>query len=99
MILKWLGRDLVINELRTKGIDMISFISEDQERLETIYRVMNSETFGLRTSERIVGGKSRLIKLIEDGKIRAEKPNGTAQNGKWQCNAGDVLRYARIKHL
>jgi hypothetical protein len=37
-----------------------------------------------------------LMQLITDGKIRAEKVNGKAQNGKWQCNAGDVLRYARI---
>lgn len=64
--------------------------------LNTILRVMNGETFGLRTSERIVGGRSRLMQLITDGKIRAEKVNGKAQNGKWQCNAGDVLRYARI---
>ena len=64
--------------------------------LNTILRVMNGETFGLRTSERIVGGRSRLMQLITDGKIRAEKVNGMAQNGKWQCNAGDVLRYARI---
>ena len=64
--------------------------------LNTILRVMNGETFGLRTSERIVGGRSRLLQLITDGKIRAEKVNGKAQNGKWQCNAGDVLRYARI---
>ena len=64
--------------------------------LNTIIRVMNGETFGLRTSERIVGGRSRLMQLITDGKIRAEKVNGKAQNGKWQCNAGDVLRYARI---
>lgn len=71
----------------------------EAEKLETIYTVMNRETFGLRTSERIVGGHARLIKLITDGKIRAEKTNGSAQNGKWQCNAGDVLRYARIKHL
>ena len=64
--------------------------------LNTILLVMNGETFGLRTSERIVGGRSRLMQLITDGKIRAEKVNGKAQNGKWQCNAGDVLRYARI---
>jgi hypothetical protein len=37
-----------------------------------------------------------LLRLIEEGKIRAEKTNGQAQNGKWFCNAGDVLRYARI---
>jgi hypothetical protein len=68
----------------------------EQALLNTILRVMNGETFGLRTSERIVGGRSRLMQLITDGKIRAEKVNSKAQNGKWQCNAGDVLRYARI---
>ena len=68
----------------------------EQSLLNTILRVMNGETFGLRKSERIVGGRSRLMQLITDGKTRAEKVNGKAQNGKWQCNAGDVLRYARI---
>lgn len=72
---------------------------ETEERLATIFAVMNRETFGLRTSERIVGGRSRLMQLITDGKVRAEKVNGSAQNGKWQCNAGDVLRFARLKHL
>lgn len=72
---------------------------ETEERLETIYRVMNRETFGLRTSERIVGGHGRLMQLITLGLVRAEKVNGRAQNGKWQCNAGDVLRYARIKNI
>jgi hypothetical protein len=73
--------------------------NDDRERLETIFLVMNRETFGLRTSERIVGGHGRLMQLIIDGKIRAEKVNSNAQNGKWQINAGDVLRYARIKNL
>jgi hypothetical protein len=71
-------------------------INLDAAKLETIYRVMNSEIFGLRKAEKIVGGRTRLLRLIEEGKIRAEKTNGQAQNGKWFCNAGDVLRYARI---
>lgn len=71
-------------------------INLDSLQLNVIYRIMNSETFGLRKSERIVGGHARLMRLIEDGKIRAEKVNGEAQNGKWQCNASDVLRHARI---
>ena len=71
-------------------------INLDAAKLDVIYRVMNSETFGLRKSERIVGGRSRLMRLIEEGKIRAEKVNSMARNGKWMCNAGDVLRYARI---
>lgn len=68
----------------------------DSTRLDVIFRVMNSETFGLRTASRIVGGQSRLLRLIGEGKVRAEKVNSLAQNGKWMCNAGDVLRYARI---
>lgn len=69
----------------------------DSEKLLTIMRVMNNKTFGLRFSEKIVGGRSRLERLIIDGKIRAEKGNDEAQNGKWLINAADVLRYARVK--
>lgn len=70
--------------------------SLDSLKLDVIYRIMNGETFGLRQSQRIVGGRARLFRLIEEGKVRAEKVNGKAQNGKWQCNASDVLRCARI---
>lgn len=70
-------------------------INLDSARLDVIYRVMNGEVFGLKKASRIVGGQSRLMRLIEEGKVRAEK-RSTAQNGKWMCNAGDVLRYARI---
>lgn len=69
----------------------------DSDVLLTILRVMNDKTFGFRFSERIVGGRARLERLIVEGKIRAEKGNCEAQNGKWLCNASDVLRYARIK--
>ena len=71
-------------------------INLDAARLDVIYRVMNGEVFGLKKASRIVGGQQRLMRLIEEGKVRAEKRNTTAQNGKWMCNAGDVLRYARI---
>ena len=71
-------------------------INLDGTRLEVIYRIMNGEVFGLKQASRIVGGQSRLMRLIEEGKVRAEKRNAQAQNGKWMCNAGDVLRYARI---
>lgn len=75
-----------------------SYDIQADDRLETIYRVMNSMTFGLRYSERIVGGRGRLMRLIEQGHIRAEKGNGSVQNGKWLCNASDVLRYAKVKY-
>lgn len=61
--------------------------------LVTIYRVMNQKTFGFRFSAAIVGGRSRLERLIAQGKIRAEKKSNS-QNGKLYCNASDVLRNA-----
>lgn len=70
--------------------------NDDSARLLTIMRVMNDKTFGYRFSERIVGGRARLERLITAGLIRAEKGNKEVQNGKWLCNASDVLRYAKI---
>lgn len=70
--------------------------NEAEARLQTILRLMNDRTFGKRMSEQLVGGRARLEQLIVEGKIRADKVNATAQNGKWQCNASDVLRYAKI---
>lgn len=75
----------------------MSVTVNDSERLLTIMRVMNNKTFGFRFSEKIVGGRARLERLILNGQIRAEKGNSSAQNGKWLCNASDVLRYARVK--
>ena len=69
----------------------------DGFKFAMIMRVMNDKTFGLRYSEKIVGGRSRLERLIIYGKIRAQKCNKNSQNGKWECNASDVLRNARIK--
>ena len=63
------------------------------ERLEAIYSATRRLTFSKNTAMEIVGGKTRLMKLVGSNKIHAEKPN-KAQRGRWQCNASDVLRYA-----
>lgn len=75
---------------------MSQIYNDDSTRLLTIMRVMNDKTFGFRFSERIVGGRARLERLITAGLIRAEKGNKEVQNGKWLCNASDVLRYAKM---
>ncbi len=51
-------------------------------------------TFGQREAAKLVGGRTRLEKLIAEGRIRAEKKTLT-QNGKWFCNGGDVLCYVK----
>lgn len=54
----------------------------------------NEMTFGQREASKIVGGRTRLERLVAEGRIRMEKPT-MAQNGKWFCNAGDVVFYAK----
>ncbi len=58
--------------------------------------VLNDKTFGQRTAASIVGGRGRLFELVGKGLIRTEKKSST-QNGKWFCNAWDVIKYATIK--
>lgn len=70
--------------------------TDDSMMLATILRVMNDKTFGLRTAEKIVGGRARLLRLIAAGRIRARKGNREAQNGKWLVNASDCLRFAKV---
>lgn len=52
-------------------------------------------TFSKTEAMKLVGGKCRLDRLVEQGKIRVEKPT-RKQNGKWFCNAGDVIRNMKI---
>lgn len=58
--------------------------------------VLNDKTFGRDQAADIVGGLSRLIELIGKGLIRAEKRTNK-QNGKWFCNAWDVIKWAKLK--
>ncbi|WP_320906217.1 hypothetical protein [Bacteroides nordii] len=62
--------------------------------LDNILCVMSTETFGKDFSAGIVGGEKKLISLIETGKIESDKPSN-AQNGKWHCNAAQVLLHCR----
>ena len=65
-----------------------------QQLCTIMYR--NELCFGKNMASKIVGGRTRLERLVAEGKIRAEKKNN-AQNGKWMCNAGDVVYYAKNK--
>lgn len=63
---------------------------------EVLKIVLNDKTFGRDQAADIVGGLSRLIDLIGKGLIRAEKRTNK-QNGKWFCNAYDVIKWAKLK--
>lgn len=62
--------------------------------LDNILIVMQGQKFGKDMSAYIVGGKKKLERLIAEGKITAEK-TCNSQNGKWYCNASEVLRHCR----
>lgn len=70
---------------------------ESEEKLTSIYLAMNDKTFGQREASEIVGSRRKLLRLVGEGKIRAEKPT-KKQNGKWFCNAADVLRYVKLSY-
>lgn len=58
--------------------------------------VLNDKTFGQREAADIVGGRGRLFRLVDAGRIRAVKRPAERQNGRWYCNAYDVIRHARL---
>lgn len=62
--------------------------------LENILNIMADFTFGKKDAMHIVGGEKKLTDLIAAGEIDASKPTD-AQNGKWFCNAAQVLRHCR----
>lgn len=59
--------------------------------------VLNDKTFSQREAEKIVGSRNRLFELVENGSIRAEKKPSDRQNGRWYCNAYDVIKFSCIK--
>ena len=62
--------------------------------LDNILRLLSTEIFGKDKSAYYVGGEKKLISLIEAGKIESDKP-ANVQNGKWHCNAAQVLLHCR----
>ena len=76
------------------GKIQITSVNPKEILLENILAVMSDEYFSKDLSAKIVGGVAKLENLIAAGKIEASKPNNV-QNGKWFCNAAQVLRHCR----
>ena len=65
------------------------------DHLQILQIALGGITFSQREAEKIVGGRTQLFKLVGEGKIRAVK-RANRQNGRWYCNAYDVIKYATI---
>lgn len=66
-------------------------VNSPLHRINCILLAFDNEVISKSMASRLVGGKSTLNTLISKGKVRVEKRN-SCQNGKWFCNAGDVVR-------
>lgn len=76
------------------GKFLVTSVNPKEILLENILAVMSNEYFSKDLSAKIVGGVAKLENLIAAGKIEASKPNNI-QNGKWFCNAAQVLQHCR----
>lgn len=72
---------------------MKTFDQENADKLNAIFAATRNLTFSKNIAAKIVGGRYELERLVGERKIKAEKPS-LNQNGKWLCNAADVLRHA-----
>lgn len=72
----------------------ITELNPEAIQLENIFAVMADKSFSKDLAAEIVGGRKMLENLIASGAIDARKPSNT-QNGKWFCNAAQVLRHCR----
>lgn len=86
-------RRLSLSNMHTKT----TYLKIDSMNEEVLKIVLNDKTFGRDESADIVGGLSKLKELIGKGRIRAEKRTNK-QNGKWFCNAYDVIKHASLKY-
>ncbi|MBD5360684.1 MAG: hypothetical protein HDR79_07590 [Bacteroides sp.] len=77
-----------------RGHFQIKSLNPEAIHLQNIMAVMADKKFGKKFSAKIVGGVAKLENLIAAGKIEAFKPKN-AQNGKWYCNAAQVLQHCQ----
>lgn len=74
---------------------MINTISVKELMLDNILLYFSGKTFSQRQAVEIVGGRGKLMSLIESGEVDAEKPLNV-QNSKWRVNAGQVLKHCKM---
>lgn len=75
-----------------------TFLKTETMNEEILKVVLNDKTFSQREAEKIVGSRGRLFDLVGKGAIRAEKKPANRQNGRWYCNAYDVIKHASLKY-
>ena len=60
------------------------------QKYESILERTKDMTFSYAVAVKLVGGRKRLERLMQENKVRFDKPFG-AVNTKWQFSANDIL--------
>lgn len=86
----------VLKTFESRGRDAVKEpqLSPDEIRFRSLLIVMEKECLSFRQATKLVGGIRKLNKLLESGKIRGLKPDGS-RNKMWKINAADC--YKNIK--
>lgn len=69
-------------------------MSPEEVKFKSLLIAFKNKTISYRTAVVIVGGNQRLKKLMESGKVRGEKPDGSS-NCTWLINAVDCFMNVR----
>lgn len=69
-------------------------LTPDEVRYKSLLLFYEDKFVSYRSAVKIVGGEIKLKRLMEDGSIRCDKPDG-ASNRKWRINAADCYRHIK----
>lgn len=80
------------------ALEKVLQMQSPEYRLELIPLILNKHgvVFSKTVAAKLVGGRGKLGKLIEQGRVRVEKKATGKQNGKWYCNGGDVISHLKL---
>ncbi len=74
---------------------MVTMASAKELMFDNIMLYFSDKTFSQRQADDIVGGPKRLMSLIENGEVEADKPLNV-QNSKWRVKADQVLKHCKM---
>ena len=70
--------------------ESVSRVAIMAQKYESILERTKDMTFSYAVAVRLVGGRKRLERLMQEEKVRYDKPFGSA-NTRWQFAAADIL--------
>lgn len=68
----------------------VSSVAIMAQKYESIIERTKDMTFSYAIAVKLVGGRKRLERLMQENKVRYDKPFGSV-NTRWQFSANDIL--------